>query len=313
MATDQPHAAAYWIDHFVVPVNNVERWKGFMEHVLGGQAAGGDANRLSFMSVGLHHLGGSYQESKLPELAGLGQGLPRYGFYVRPADLDRHLRRFEEYGVQFTDPARTAAYGESGTSVLFCDPDGNQYELWAPDELPRGALDSGNDLGLGRISHAVLESGDLGKSAEFHSRYLGIERVEGADIPDRLAVLQLAGGGHLILQEIAPDTVTRGGEAYGGGHTAFAVRDEEWDLVHERLWDGLPEGPTEARGSRPEAGPRRLHEPWTQQRQSMLNRGISTPRGYSFCDWDNNRFHFMRGQFAPGDTVYFDSVPPVAD
>lgn len=299
--------AAYWIDHFVVPTNDAARWRAFMERVLGGRDGGGDPSRLSFMLVGLHHLGGSMQAKALPAQPPLGRALPRYGFYVRREDLNSHLKRLEECDVEFSNPVQTSAHGENGVAVPFRDPDGNEYELWAPDELPPGAMESPNPLDVGRIAYAVLESRNLDWSLEFHSTYLAAEPVRSANISGTSRVLRLAGGGKLVFEQVESDAVTRGGEAFGGPHTAFAVRDEDWELVHERLWMGLPEAPLDAE---PGGG---LHEPWTRQRGSMRNRGLIAPRGYGFSDWDNSSFHFVRGRFPPGDTVYFETVPTAAD
>lgn len=314
MAEDQRPEAAYWIDHFVVPVNDVARWKEFTRRVLGGEDLGGGegAGHLSFMLVGPHHNGGSFRKEALPEPSPLGTALPRYGFYVRAEDLDTHRRRFEEYGVEASEPIHTSAGGEEGTAVCFRDPDGNEYELWAPRSLPPGAMDSSNPMGLGRISHAILESRDLDRSLAFHSSYLAVDPVHSADIPKDMAVLRLAGGGRLLFQKIEPEAETRGGERMGV-HAAFTVRDEEWDLVHERLWDGLPEAPQDAPQAPGPSSSWQLHPAWTRQRASMVQRGIVAPRGYGFTDWDNHPFHYVRGAFAPGDGASYEVLPSLAD
>lgn len=314
MAEDQRPGAAYWIDHFVVPTNDVSRWKDFTRSVLGGQDLGGDqgAGRLSFMLVSGHHNGGSFRPAELPEQPPLGKALPRYGFYVRAGDLDMHRRRLEEYGVEASEPVRTSAGGEEGTAVYFRDPDGNEYELWAPRSLPPGAMEGGNSTGLGRISHAVLESRDLQRSLDFHSTYLAVDPIHSADIPNDTVVLRLAGGGRLLFQEIAADAVTRCGERMGV-HAAFAVRDEEWDLVHARLWAGLPEAPTHVAEVRASGEISQLHPAWTRQRASMVQRGFVEPRGYGFSDWDNHPFHYVRGGFAPGDAASYQVLPSLAE
>lgn len=308
MAEDQRPGAAYCIDHFVVPINDVSRWKDFTRNVLGAEDLGGDegAGRLSFMLVSGHHNGGSFRREELPEQPALGTALPRYGFYVRAEDLDAHRRRLEEYGGEVSEPIHTSAGGEEGTAVYFRDPDGNEYELWAPRSLPPGAMNGGNPLGLGRISHAVLESRDLQRSLDFHGTFLAIDPIHSADIPEDRVVLRLAGGGRLLFQKIDPDTTTRCGERMGV-HAAFTVRDEEWDLVHERLWASLPEAPLDA----PPSSTSELHPAWTRQRGSMIQRGIVVPRGYGFSDWDNHPFHYVRGAF--GDAGTYEVLPSLAE
>lgn len=310
---EQP-GAAIWIDHFVVPANDLDRWRRFTAAVMGGEelAAGGDAGRITFMMVGRHHNGGALYGGKLPDQPPLGQALPRYGFYVRQEELDLHRRRLDQLDVEASDPVRTSAGGEEGTALYFRDPDGNEYELWAGDSLPSGAMESGNRLGIGRISHAVFESRDLDRSVEFHTRYLAVDPIRSADIPKNVAVLRLAGGGRVLFQKIDPDTPTRGGERMGV-HAAFTMRDEEWEMVHERLWAGLPEAPEGPPGQESQPRQHILHPPWTRQRASMVRRGLVSPRGYNFTDWDNSSFHFVRGAFAPGDTAFYEVVPTQAE
>ena len=314
MTEDQRPGAAHWIDHFVVPTNDVARWKEFTRCVLGGDELGGveGTGRLSFMLIGRHHNAGSFREEKLPEQPPLGKALPRYGFYARGEDLDMHRRRFEQYGVEASEPIHTSAGGEEGTTVYFRDPDGNEYELWAPRWLPPGAMDRGNPKGLGRISHAVLESRDLDRSLDFHSTYLAVDPIHLADIPNDMAVLRLAGGGRLLFQKIEQDAVTRCGERMWV-HAAFTVRDEEWDLVHERLWAGLPEAPVEVLQAREPSSTWQLHPAWTRQRASMLQRGVFAARGYGYTDWDNHPFHYVRGAFAPGDASFYEVLPSLAE
>ncbi len=106
--------------------------------------------------------------------------------------------------------------------------------------------------------------------------------------------------------------VTRGGERMGV-HAAFTVRDEEWDLVHARLWAGLPEGTLDVGLSRDPSGSWQLHPAWTRQRASMLLQGLVPARGYGFTDWDNQPFHYVRGAFAPGDSASYEVLPSLAE
>ena len=97
----------------------------------------------------------------------LGKDMPRCGFYIRPEDIDRHLRRLDQHKIPHTDPMKTAADGEEGTVVYFADPDGNQYEFWAPVKMPAGAMEVRTSENVGRISHCVYGSRDLARTAAF--------------------------------------------------------------------------------------------------------------------------------------------------
>src|SRR4051794_8175612 len=114
--------AVHWIDHFVVPTNDMIRWERFMEDILGATVGhrGGLTTReynrggyiRTFYDVGRHELGGFLQTDLLPEPTPLGTGLPRYGFFVRPEEMEGHLRRFDEAGVQHSDPMVISDGGE---------------------------------------------------------------------------------------------------------------------------------------------------------------------------------------------------------
>src|ERR671939_89796 len=131
-ATPRP-GAVHWIDHFVVPVNNMLPWERFMEQVFGGTVhhrgglstaemlRGGQVR--TFYNVGYHEIGGFLQPSFLPKSDGPGSALPRWGFYIRQSDVDQHRRRFDEHHVAYCDPMRTSEDGEEGISMQFEDVD----------------------------------------------------------------------------------------------------------------------------------------------------------------------------------------------
>src|SRR5438552_9273 len=98
MDTDYRPGAVHWIDHFVVPTNDMVKWERFAETALGGHVHNrgglttGQYNRggyiRSFYDVGRHELAAFLQLDILPTPGPLGQGLPRYGFYVRPGEIE---------------------------------------------------------------------------------------------------------------------------------------------------------------------------------------------------------------------------------
>lgn len=288
MAIDDPRpGAVHYIDHYAVPTNDLLGWQQFMQNALGGvyyythgvttrEEANG-ARPRSFYWVGPHEIGGFLQTRPLPEPSPLGSP-PRFGFWVRPDDLEGHRRRFDALGLETSEPFQTSENGEEGTALYFRDPDGNQYELWAPKELPEHAIEGDNPRGLGRISHAVLESRDLERTIDFYTRFCGIEPIRSPDIPANTVALRLAGGGRLVFKrvdEIGPRT--GGHETWAGQHAALTLRPDEWDLVHRRLWDGLP--------------------PDRFMQHPKVARGEMEPKlelGGYFYDWDGNSYHFNR-------------------
>jgi catechol 2,3-dioxygenase-like lactoylglutathione lyase family enzyme len=318
--------AVHWIDHFVAPTNDMVKWEKFIEGALGGHVAhkGGlstvQYNRggyiRSFYDVGRHEIGGFLQLDMLPEPRQLGQGLPRYGFFVRPEDIVGHLRRFDELHVEHSDPTQISDGGDEGTVVYFRDPDANEFELWAPDHLPPGAMDSGNPTGLGRISHVVLESRDLDRTLAYHAELLALDPIYSTDIPKDLLVFRQAGGGRILFQKIAPDAETRGGSQWFGVHSALTIRTEHWDEAYGRVWDRTRDG-RKYMGYKdaPDLETRRqLVEPFTSHPGSVLRGEWGDPnrRGENFSDWDNNEFHFTRGKFEPGDASLYEVVPGMA-
>src|SRR5262249_27612763 len=106
-----------------------------------------------------------------PPAKPLGEELPRCGFYIRPEDIDLHLRRLDQHKILHTDPVKAAAEGDEGTVIYFADPDGNQYEFWAPAHMPEGAMEICTSERDGRISHTVFSSRNLTRTSTFFDKY----------------------------------------------------------------------------------------------------------------------------------------------
>ena len=191
----------HWIDHFVTNSEDIPRWAAFNRALLGAVDSPEPVPGI-FQDLGAIRIGAFRARAPLPPTRGLATGTPRYGYYIHRADIDAHRRRLEEQGVVHGDPTRTSAEGETGTRIPFQDPDGNQFEFWAPDAPPRGALDHLTSTRVGRISHAVFESRDLERTAEFFKRYCEIDRVKSADIPDDTLVLRLAAGARIVYKSV---------------------------------------------------------------------------------------------------------------
>ena len=86
-------------------------------------------------------IGAFLQPENYPKGKELGKDMPRCGFYIRPEDIDSHLQRLDKHKIPHTGPVKTADNGDDGTAICFADPDGNQYEFWAPANMPQGAME----------------------------------------------------------------------------------------------------------------------------------------------------------------------------
>src|SRR2546426_355655 len=209
MLEDQRPGAAYWIDHYVVPTADTARWGSFYTNVMGAvprsnegrpdrpdRAERGESTLFTY--VGLCHVGGS------PRKAGLtpGTGYPRYSYFIRTADVDEHLRRLDANGGQHSGALKTSEGGGGGGAINFADPDGNRLPVWAPARLPDGAMSDESPAKVGRIATAAFESRDLARTADFYSRYCGLDPLRSSDLSSDTAVFPLAGAGRLVFKQV---------------------------------------------------------------------------------------------------------------
>ena len=184
--TKQP-SPAHWIDHFVVPTNDIMAWSDWAVAAIGverqpfggmttaARSQGRPINCFMYLADQSCHFGAFLQSEQLPASKGLGQGTPRYGFFVRPEQLDEHVLRLDRNGITHGDPVETSEEGDEGTAIYFEDPDGNQYEFWAPSRLPEGAMEVATAAGVGRMSSAVYGARELQRTADFFSSFFGMK------------------------------------------------------------------------------------------------------------------------------------------
>ncbi len=170
--------------------------------------------------------------------------MPRCGFYVRPEDIDSHLRRLDRHKIPHTDPIKNADNGDEGTTICFADPDGNQYEFWAPVSMPQGAMEVRTTENVGRISHCVYGSRDLARTAAFFEKYCGMESERSAKTAEGTLVLRMRGGARLVYKLADQlDERIAGHSPWWDMHTAFTVRDDEFFPNYRRMWETCPKKP----------------------------------------------------------------------
>jgi len=315
MLEDQRPGAAYWIDHYVVPTADVERWSAFYTNVLGAVARVQDRPRrpgrpagLSFTDVGKCHVGGSASDRALAPAT----VAPRYSWFIRSQEIDEHLRRLDANGIAHSGPIKTSEEGEDGTAIRFADPDGNPLEFWAPVRMPDGAMGDESSAKVGRVSAATYESRDLAKTADFYSRYCGLDPLSSSDVPRDTVVFPLAAAGRLVFKKVASLGIRTGGRGvYRALHTALVVRDDEFQSTLDAMYRDLPEwdydpalpptfSPEEAQALPARTG---IHgNPMGPEWKREVGRGDS------FYDWDTNVYHFVAGAPVGGSMASFESV-----
>jgi catechol 2,3-dioxygenase-like lactoylglutathione lyase family enzyme len=150
----------------------------------------------------------------------------------------------------------------------------------------------------------VLGAEDLDRTAAFYSDICGIDAIRNSDVPSDTLPLRLVGGGRIVFKQVAERSPRAGGtDIWNGQHMALTIRDDEWEYVHDRMWEALPEVTVKSYGDFAGMGTASGEGPRTQLHGKVV-RGEHTnraPRGTSFYDWDQNSYHFTRGHFEPGD------------
>ena len=288
----------HWIDHYVTNSEDIPRWAAFHAQAMGAVTLDDPTNRLPgvFQQVGQIRHGAFHAHRPMPPTKGVGKGLPRYGYYIEKGAIDAHLRRLEAAGQPYGAPERTSAFGEAGTAIYWQDPDGNQFEFWAPDVLPEGAMTGCSAAGVGRISHGTFESRDLDRTAAFFKEYCELEPIRNADVASDVLALRLAAGGRLVFQKTAELGRRTTGMGMRDVHTALLVHKDSYFANYQRIWKGLPEWDFDPAAGKPienaETLPARtvLHPSPAGRKFHAL-----THRADDFIDWDTNLWHFYGG------------------
>jgi hypothetical protein len=318
MLDDQRPGTVYWIDHYVVGSDDLDRWGEFGVKVLGAEpqprVGPPGVQRIAFQDLtSCCHHGAMLSPDPHPASKGLGKGLPRHGLFIRQEDIDQHLRRLDENKVPHLDPMRRSDEGDDGITIQFEDPDGNQFEFWAPDHLPAGAMIETTPVGVGRISHGVYETLDLRRAADHFAKYCAMEPMVSADIPSDTLVLPTVGGARIVYKKV--DSL--GGRTGGFGklhaaHAALVVQDQDFFPNYDYMWNNVGEWE------------------WDKESRNFVGAGPALPartsrhgspggiqwyevrgRGDDWYDWDTNCFHFMGG--VPRDAQFATYEPHTMD
>ena len=327
MAENQRPGLIHWIDHCVVGTNDLIRWINWAVNTLGvtPQPIFGlttdlrkrNTTIICFVDIshGTCHLGAFLQPEPLPPSRELGKEYPRYGLFIRPEDIPEHVARLDRLGVHHTAPVRTSAEGEEGTAIYFEDPDGNQYEFWAPAEMPEGAMEVETPLKVGRLSSAVYGTRDLQRSAGFFSHFYGLEQLSTPDMIEDTVALGLAGGARIVYKLTEEtDRRTAGHDPWIAFHAALMVPEKEFFPLYHRMWDELTEWESVDHNQgltveEEDALPARtgLHgSPVGRKWKAIFDRGDE------FYDADTHAFHLVGGVSARGDgsLALYRSKPP---
>lgn len=312
-----------WIDHFVVGTNDMGAWIEWSAQVIGTdrrrfgglttetQKHGRFINCFNFIGDGSCHYGAFLQKEQMKPADGL-DSLPRYGFFIRPEDIDEHVARLKRLKVPHRGPVDTRADGEEGTAIYFSDPDGNAYEFWAPARMPAGAMDVATPLKVGRISSAVYGARDLQRTKEFFSRYFSFEKAVESNKPNDTLVLPLHSGGRMVFKLVDKvDERTIGHRPWVALHTALAVPDGEFFDAYNNIWGGVPEW---------EDAEHKLDVSVEEEDDLPPRTGLHTSpigrkwkelyaRGEEFYDWDTHAFHLVGGASNRGDGSLATYVP----
>ncbi len=315
MLEDQRPGAAYWVDHYVVPTADVARWTKFYEDILGATTRVDDRQGrperrggLQFTDVGICHVGASRSDEPLAPAT----AAPRYSWFIRPEEIEDHVRRLDAHGVTHSGAVTTGEEGEEGTAIRFTDPDGHLLEFWAPDRLPAGAMHNETPAKVGRVAAAAFESRDLTRTADFYSTYCGLDPLRSGDVAADTVVFPLTAGGRLVFKQADNLGLRTGGHwLYHALHTALVVRDAEFNSVLDHMYRDLPESdydpdqPPTFTPDEAEAMPARtgIHgNPGGPRWKHAIGRGDS------FYDWDTNLFHFVGANPVNGSMAIFDPV-----
>ena len=245
-------------------------------------------------------IGAFLQPEIYPPAKALGEDLPRCGFYIRPEDIDLHLRRLDQHKIPHTEPV-TDSLPTATKAPSFISPirTATSMNSGRRSHMPEGAMEICTSEKVGRISHVVYGARDLGRTAAFFEKYCGIQPEQNSKTAEGTLVLRLRAGARLVYKLVDKvDERVSGHGTWWDMHTALTVRQDEFLPNYRRMWEGIPE----EEGYKADLN-LSLEQQETLPARTGLHRspvGIRwkeiCDRGDEFYDWDCHSFHFMGGK-----------------
>mgnify|MGYP003577289414 CR=1 FL=1 len=111
--------------------------------------------------------------------------------------------------------------------IYFADPDGNQFEFWAPVHISKGAMEICISEKVGRINHIVHGARELGRTASFE-KYCGIQYEQNSKTAEGTLVLPLRACARIVykLVDRIDERVSGHGTWVGYAHCPYGSRKE---------------------------------------------------------------------------------------
>lgn len=235
---------AQWLDHFVVPVDDIVTAEEFYVRVFGGVITKRNGLNVrqrkrgavphTFIQIGGKRMG-VYLQSEERSRPTSARGLPTYSFTTTERGLDETGRELDILNVRFDGPVKNA-HPFADECLFFTDPTGNHYAVYTP----RAATDVGSTRNgrMTGVGYLELEAPDVEASIEFYEQVLGFEVKSPTPMAGeiRQATLMMASGQTLILTQapFAPKGLVMSRKV-PGPHIAFYVPGPKWTAALEHL------------------------------------------------------------------------------
>lgn len=212
------------LDHFVVAVMEPDRAERFYTDVLGArtlkQENSPNMTRI-FMKLGENHVGlFSQGNNKLPKRES-ANSYPRHSFLVPENEYEQvreKIRRASPFVHEIQKEKNLGCCWTEG--LVFQDSEGNFLEISNGKGIPKT-----------RVHHLHFDSTDLNASVDFYKKILSCGVVERND---GMAVVGIPSNQCVILNQVNElSEVTK--TAYRGRHFAFAVDDENFQAIVDKL------------------------------------------------------------------------------
>jgi catechol 2,3-dioxygenase-like lactoylglutathione lyase family enzyme len=212
------------LDHFVVAVMDPDRAEKFYTEVLGARTLRRDVTpnmTRIFMKLGENHVGlFSQGKATLPKRES-ANSYPRHSFLVPEAEYDSMAARIlkESSFVRNIEKENSLAcvWNEG---LVFQDSEGNFLEIT-----------KAKGIGKTKVDHLHFDTTNLNASVEFYKRILNCAVQEQKN---GMAAVAFPSGQRVILNQVSElSEVTK--TAYRGRHFAFAVTDDNFNAIVDKL------------------------------------------------------------------------------